>query len=204
MDLYSQIDAESVRALNARDESMAQKVFKTWENRFDVADILASDSDEELIVYVPFTSLVKLKSISVLGKGGETAPSHLKVQVPAPTHARYINTQDVDFDTVRDCTPTQEWDLVRGLAADMLPEYPTKITKFSSVRNVTLYISANFGGDTTEIAYIGFKGEYTAVNRDPVITNYEVSVAGLMSQLAANPADHKTSAGADLGNGLVN
>lgn len=64
----------------------------------------------------------------------------------------------------------------------MVPEYPTKLTKFSNVRNLTIYIPENFGGDVTKIAYIGLKGEYTVINKDPIITHYEI---------AANPADHK-------------
>lgn len=48
-------------------------------------------------------------------------------------------------------------------AKDMIPEYPTKMTKFSNLRNITLYFPSNFGADATQISYIGLKGEWTAV-----------------------------------------
>ena len=96
----------------------------------------------------------------------------------------FVNREDVDFDSVESITPDQTWDLIRDVPRDVLPEYPTKITKFSNLRNLTLFFPSNFSGsDVSRIAYIGLKGEWTALNRDPIITLYEA---------AANPADHKT------------
>jgi hypothetical protein len=115
-----------------------------------------------------------LKSIALLGLH-EEAPSQMKA---------YVNREDVDFDTVESMQADQEWDLVRDVPRDTLPEYPTKITKFSTLRNLTLFFPANFAGsDVTKITYIGLKGEWMALNKDPIITIYEA---------AANPADHKT------------
>jgi hypothetical protein len=58
------------------------------------------------------------------------------------------------------------------------------------VRNLTLFFPENGSGDedsVTTIRYIGLKGEWEEVKRDPIITIYE---------LAANPADHpKTESG---------
>lgn len=39
----------------------------------------------------------------------------------------------------------------------------TRYSKFQSVANITLHFPENFGGDTTQIHYIGFKGEATQV-----------------------------------------
>jgi hypothetical protein len=33
-----------------------------------------------------------------------------------------------------------------------------------NVRNITLFFQENFGGETTKIFYIGFKGEWTEVS----------------------------------------
>lgn len=38
-----------------------------------------------------------------------------------------------------------------------------RYSKFQSVGNITLHFPENFGGDTTQIEYIGFKGEATQV-----------------------------------------
>jgi hypothetical protein len=114
-----------------------------------------------------------LKSISVLGPAGEHAPKLLKV---------YINRQDIDFDSVDDITPTQQWDMVQPMN-NQLPEYKTKASLFSNVTHLVLFFESNYGEETTKISYIGLKGEHTTLSRDPIITNYEAS---------ANPADHKT------------
>ena len=38
-----------------------------------------------------------------------------------------------------------------------------RYSKFQSVGNITLHFPDNFGGDTSKIHYIGFKGEATQV-----------------------------------------
>lgn len=86
----------------------------------------------------------------------------------------FTNRDDVDFDTAESTTATQEWDLVRDIPKGQLAEYPTRLTKFQNIRNLTLYFPENFGGDTTRIHYIGLKGEWTEIKRDPIITVYEV------------------------------
>ncbi|CAG8442781.1 6544_t:CDS:2 [Ambispora leptoticha] len=113
-----------------------------------------------------FTGNVKLKSISIKAGPGDNCPSKLKV---------YINRDDVDFDAVETYEPTQEWELVQ--TSEII-----EISKMSNVRNLNLYFSDNFGGEITRIYYIGLKGEWTEIKKDPIITLYEA---------AANPADHK-------------
>jgi hypothetical protein len=78
--------------------------------------------------------------------------------------------------------PTQRFELIRDVPHKIIPEYHTKVTKFQNVRNITLFIDANFGGDTTLLNYVGFKGDFMTVSKDPIITLYE---------LAPNPADHQ-------------
>lgn len=74
---------------------------------------------------------------------------------------RFINRDDVDFDAAESYTPTQEFDLVEG--SNDVVEYGTRVTKFTSVRNITLFFPENYGEDTSIIRYIGFKGEWTEV-----------------------------------------
>ncbi|KAL2913984.1 hypothetical protein HK105_206422 [Polyrhizophydium stewartii] len=175
--LYTQIAFDSVRCLNEAVDGSARTVFKPWDQRFDQTKVLASDADEQLIVFIPFTGSVKLKSIAVLGFNDLSAPSKMKA---------FINREDIDFDSVESTGCQQEWELVESTPRGVIPEYPTRMARFSNVRNLTLFFPSNFGDDVTQILYIGLKGEWTALNRDPIITVYE---------LAANPADHKTKAG---------
>jgi hypothetical protein len=170
--LFQQIDFAGVRCFNTTATDVT-KIFRPWDQRFETENSIESDADEQLILFVPFTSMIKLKSIGILGPNDDTAPASVKV---------FINRDDIDFDSVDSITPIQEFDLVRECPSDFLPEYQTKLTKFQNVRNVTLYFDENFGADTTILNYVGFKGEWTNINKDPIITIYEA---------APNPADHQ-------------
>ncbi len=122
---------------------------------------------------ISFAGQVKLKSIAILGDF-EQAPSQMKA---------FTNREDVDFDSVESILPDQEWELVRDVPRQTLPEYPTKLTKFSQLRNLTLFFPNNFANsDITKITYIGLKGEWMPLNKNPIISMYEA---------APNPADHQ-------------
>ncbi|GAA5806203.1 galactose-binding domain-like protein [Helicostylum pulchrum] len=169
--LYSKIDLDNVRCLNESEPNSGKKVIRPWNERMDDLKLVESDADEQLIVVIPFTGSVKLRSICLRTDPTDSAPSKMKV---------FINRDDVDFDTADSYTPVQEFDLVEG--SNNVIEYGVRITKFTSVRNIILYFPENFGEDTSIIRYIGFKGEWTEIKRDPIITIYEAK---------ANPADHK-------------
>ena len=60
---------------------------------------------------------------------------------------------------------------------------------WSTTTSINLFFEDNHSGgdeDVTRVNYIGFKGEYTALNREPVTFLYEA---------AANPSDHKVIQG---------
>lgn len=75
--LMLQIDHEHIRCLNTENELDAPKIFRPFHHRLDQDPLLKSDADEQLILFIPFTSQLKLKSISIKGPGSH-APSHLK------------------------------------------------------------------------------------------------------------------------------
>lgn len=75
---------------------------------------------------------------------------------------------------------------------------PVKRALFNSVRSLDLFFQDNFGDgeeDETRVGYLGFKGEWMALNREPVSFLYEA---------AANPGDHKMVEGVrgEVGNRL--
>ena len=162
--LFSQINTLGVKCLNCVEAENGSKIFKPWDRRLDTDFVLRSDDDEEMIIFVPFVSSVKLKSIGLLGLGGGSDPAAMKV---------FINREDVDFDTVNDITPTQQFDCIRD-GGGMIPDYKTQASKFSNIRNLTLFIPSNFGAEQTVVSYIGFNGDFTVLKQDPIITNYEV------------------------------
>lgn len=55
--------------------------------------ILRSDDDVELVVKIPFTSQVVIKSINIVGGDGSTAPTKVKL---------YSNVEHVDFSILED------------------------------------------------------------------------------------------------------
>ena len=61
-----------------------------------------------------------------------------------------------------------------------------KRASFGNVYNLTLFIEDNYGEDVSSIYWIGFKGDFTELNREPVEVLYEK---------AANPKDHELIAG---------
>ena len=76
-----------------------------------------------------------------------------------------------------------------------MQEIAVKRALFNATQQLTLFFVDNFGeGDevATQIGYIGFKGEYMKLNKEPVNFLYEA---------AANPSDHKAIVGTQIGMG---
>lgn len=170
------IDVDNITCGNEAEEGSIKNCFRPWSERSDTDKFVVSDADEQLLVYVPFTGDVKLKSIRLLYEEGENRPTVMKA---------FKNREDIDFEAAEELKCVQEWDLVPCPDGDGL-EYQTQITKFQGVRNLTLFFSENAGGETTKINYIALKGECKNVVRRTVIT---------LAEFAANPADHKTEVG---------
>ncbi|KAM0938249.1 putative Galactose-binding-like domain superfamily, PITH domain, PITH domain superfamily [Dioscorea sansibarensis] len=173
--LYKHIDFSKARALNEAVAGSIKSVFKAWEHRLENTGgfLESNDGDPELIIFIPFTSDVKIKSISVVGGAGGTSPSKMRA---------FINREGIDFSDVQNMLPIQEWDLVENLQGVL--EYQTRYSRFQSVANLTLHFPENFGGDTTQIYYIGLRGEATQLKRDVVAT--------IVYEITPNPSDHKT------------
>lgn len=117
---------------------------------------------------------------------------------------RFINREDIDFENVEDLKPTQEFELAENPNGDL--EYNVKYAlkslksikifaltffffffvrsaaKFLNLSSITFFFPSNFGADSTEIFYIGMKGDFLHAKREPIITSYE---------LKPNPATNK-------------
>ncbi|XP_073007055.1 uncharacterized protein [Typha latifolia] len=181
--LYKHIDLSKVSALNESIAGSVKSVFKAWEQRLDTSEGLleSNEDDPELLVFIPFTSDVKIKSISVVGGAGGASPSKMRA---------FINREGIDFSDAQNMQPVQEWELAENLQG--LLEYQTRYSRFQSVGNLTLHFTDNFGADTTQIYYIGLRGEATQLRRDVVAT--------IVYEVMPNPSDHKTKS--DAGGGL--
>ncbi|KAJ2894602.1 hypothetical protein IWW38_002526 [Coemansia aciculifera] len=180
--LYSKVLVDKAWCLNESEPDSIKRVFKPWHLRMDTTRFVTSSSgdDPELLVYVPFSGMVKLKSVFVWGGASDEAPESIRV---------FANRDDLDFDNVAGATPTQEWDLVRGARAPV--EYPVRPAKFAAVRSLTLHLPRSFATDNgddderTKLCFLSFRGDWMPLTANPVISVYE---------LTPNAADHKAPA----------
>ncbi|XP_063691352.1 LOW QUALITY PROTEIN: PITH domain-containing protein 1-like [Bolinopsis microptera] len=173
------IDFQTLDCLNETVEGAGTSVFKPWDLRKDKSKLVESDLDEELLFNFSFTGSVKLKlkGIIVIGGGGESDPSHLKV---------FKNAVPVSFDDAGRHAE-QEFDLQHD--KDGVVEYQTKVARFNNCDSLSLYFDKNFGADETKICHIGLRGDFSeAQKRGVVICTYESS---------AQLKDHKTPGASD-------
>ncbi|CAA7268165.1 unnamed protein product [Cyclocybe aegerita] len=166
--LFNHIDRQNVVVLNS--DGLATDIIKPWHARLDENKYVESDADDQLIIRVPFTGSVRLRSVLLKAGPGDQTPSKITLFANEPT---------LDFDDVTDKQPIQEFDVPRGREVG---EYAVKTAKFSNVSNLTIFVPAAQGADATRIYYLGFLGTWTETKHQPVITVYEAQ---------ANLADHE-------------
>ncbi|MCJ1243408.1 hypothetical protein MMC30_000605 [Trapelia coarctata] len=168
--LWKQIEFEKIITLNESETDAGVKVVeKTWPQRMNPDPVLTSDADEQLLMTVPFAGTVKLHSILIRSSDSDSAPKTLKI---------FVNRNDLDFGAASDLTPTQVLTLSR---TSEIQDLPVKRAFFGNTYSLTLFFEDNYGADASEIFYLGFKGDFTRLNREPVEVLYEK---------AANPKDH--------------
>lgn len=98
----------------------------------------------------------------------------------------YLNRDGLDFSTASELQPTQKLELAQS---NEVQEIPVKRALFNTVRSLDLFFEDNWSQgeeDETRVSYIGFKGEWMKLSREPVNFLYEA---------AANPGDHKMASG---------
>lgn len=176
--LYQQIDFEKIITLNeAESRSGAGIVQKTWDERLNDQPILESDADEQILMHIPFAGSCKLYSILIRTSDSDSAPQTLKL---------FRNRDDMDFSTATDLKPTQVVTLPRS---NDVADIPLNRALWNGTTSINLFFEDNHSGgseDVTRVSYLGFKGDFMALNREPVSVLYEA---------AANPKDHKVIQG---------
>jgi PITH domain len=162
--LFARVDTDRVLCLNESEPQSGPRVLRPWHLRLEASlPQLTSDADEQLLLCLPFTTPVKIKSICVIGAGGSENPAEMKA---------FINVETLDFSEAERATPAQTWELVEENTRGEV-DYPTKFSRFQNVSKLWLFFSRNFGGDVSRIMYIGLKGEYTLHKREAVVSTYE-------------------------------
>lgn len=176
--IYEQIDFSAINTLNESESRSGAKIIqKTWTERLEAEPELKSDADEQILMHIPFTAQIRLHSVLIRTSNTDAAPMTLKL---------YINRDGLDFATASDLQPTQTLELAQS---NEIQEIGVKRALFNTVRSLDLFFEDNWSQgeeDETRISYIGFKGEWMKLSREPVNFLYEA---------AANPGDHKLASG---------
>lgn len=123
-----------------------------------------SSHGKELVIYIPFTGEIRIKSVCVIGGEDGTAPSKLKL---------YKDVEAVDINILEDKKPVQIIDLSEVNPNGEL-EYMVNMSKFNNVSNIVVGFDENFGAPNTSIQFLGFKGEKLREKVKVVQTVYEI------------------------------
>lgn len=181
--LHESIDKNHVWCLNEEVRDSGKKVLKSYEDRFTATpslrcqEVFDDDEEPELLLHVPFSEAVSLKSICV--RGGSRATGEDNHTADPKNVKLFVDRDDLDFETARELKPIQTIELVPPEHEDgeSTIDYPLRPTgKFQNISSITLYIYGNFSGEEclqTEISYVGFKGKGLNFKRRAVETVYE-------------------------------
>ncbi|KAJ3824253.1 hypothetical protein F5880DRAFT_1612161 [Lentinula raphanica] len=77
--LWRYIDRDNVRGLNLSNPDSASETIKDWNLREDLERFADSSVDDQVIIHVPFSQNVRLRSVLLKLGTGETAPSRLRI-----------------------------------------------------------------------------------------------------------------------------
>jgi len=203
--LRPSINFAAVTCLNETTPNSGRDVLKLYEERLTPQPSLISqddpDEDPELLLVVPFSEAVTMKSISILshhGNHSDAAANNTTIATAAPRTVRiYVDRSNLDFETVRDLEPTATITLVppshqwSDEHANGTTDYPLRPAgRFQNISEIALYFCDNYempeghGASSnmddydedrmsTEITYVGFKGKGTNMKRKAVKAVYE-------------------------------
>ncbi|KAL7204864.1 hypothetical protein ACSBR2_017888 [Camellia fascicularis] len=146
VDLLDFVDWSGIECLNqSTTHSIANALKQGY--REDEGLNLESDADEQLLMYIPFTQVIKLHSIIIKGPE-EEGPKTVKL---------FANREHMGFSNVNDFPPSD----TAVLSPDTLEGKPVilKYVKFQNVRSLTIFVEDNqSGSDITKVQKIVLYG----------------------------------------------
>ncbi|KAF8556057.1 DUF1000-domain-containing protein [Imleria badia] len=186
--LFSYIDRDNVHGLNLAVPEMAKELIKPWSNREDTTQFADSCVDDQMIIHVPFSQNVRIKSVILKIGGGESTPRHLKI------FANYANI--IDFTDAENTKPHLDISLLEGETG--IVEYPLRVAAFTSVHTLSLYFGDSAGGDLSRVYFVGFKGD-SRTGRKEGTKKLEIPAANapdtqLFDRLKQNAGGQQTTA----------
>ena len=144
---------------------MNEEQARPWANALKVGYrdsetlVLASDTDEQLLLFVPFNQMVKLQGLVVSAPATGNAPKTVKL---------FANRPSMGFDEASSEAATQTIELTpEELAKGEV--IPLKLVKFQNVRSLTIFFEDNQDDEeSTHVAKISILGSgYGKAARPP-------------------------------------
>ncbi|KAF5368882.1 hypothetical protein D9758_003102 [Tetrapyrgos nigripes] len=127
--LYGVIDRDNVHGLNLAVPEDAKEVIKPWDQREDTEKYAESGVDDQVIIHVPFSQNVRLKSVLLKLGRGDAGPQHLRI------YANHPNI--VDFADAESTKPQLDISLLEG--ETRVIEYPLRVAAFASINSLSLF-----------------------------------------------------------------
>lgn len=151
-DLEGFIDYQGLECLNERPQQPATNAIKQG-YREDPGLLLESDTDEQLLINIPFNQAVKLQSLILKGPTeGANGPLLVKL---------FVNRPHFGFSDVGSVPCAQEFVMTNAQLAG--ESVSLKFVKFQSVTQLTIFVETNQGGEpTTQVSKLqifGISGE---------------------------------------------
>ncbi|KAF8190571.1 galactose-binding domain-like protein [Pholiota molesta] len=186
--LYGVIDRDNVYGLNLTVPEDAKEIIKPWDQREDTTKYVDSNVDDQLIIHIPFTENVRIKSILLKLGRGEATPRHLRIYANRPTA--------IDFGEAETTKPQLNISILEGETS--VVEYPMRVASFTSVHSLSLFFNDAVGEEVSRIYYIGFKGDMRSTKRE-VNSKLEVPAphaadAALTDRVSERAAGQQTTA----------
>lgn len=163
VDLTGSIMINEVYAINEKVSGSCQKIFKTKDKMLEKTDnVESNDNDPDLLIYIPFSSQVKVRTMTMIGGEEGTAPARIKL---------FVNQNNPDFD-LAESPASQTLDCLENPEGELI--YQLMPSKFNNTWSITLLVTLNYGADHSKIYYIGFTGVDTHKRKKIMIGNYEL------------------------------
>ncbi|KAG9221695.1 hypothetical protein CCMSSC00406_0005608 [Pleurotus cornucopiae] len=171
--LYSVINRDSVYGLNLSVPEDAKAIIKPWDQREDTSQFIDSGVDDQVIIHIPFSQNVRIRSMILKIGRGESTPRRLRIYANHPTI--------VDFADAEETKPQLELSLLEGEVS--ATEYPLRVAAFASINTLSLFFVSSrltslrkylivrleshaVGDEVSRVYYVGFKGDTTSPRKD--------------------------------------
>ncbi|KAG6877458.1 hypothetical protein C0992_009932 [Termitomyces sp. T32_za158] len=186
--LYGVIDRDKVYGLNLAVPEDARTVIKPWDERDDTRRFAESGVDDQVVLHIPFTQIVRVKSVLLKLGRGEVAPRRLRIYANRPTIVDFA-----DAETIR---PQLDLSLLEGEPGVI--EYPLRVAAFTSVTSLSLFFSESVGEEVSRVYYVGFKGDMRSPQREAnsklEVPAQNAAEAPLVDKVAEKRAGQQTTA----------